>query len=136
MVECECSLWKEAVPEVEWELWISAAETSDEVVLKGLDGTFGRIASVDSCRCFLECYVLIVDVVFEEGTAFVIKHVEFGGKTSTDENVMYSGEGFNVVGRGSIEHWMSVDGVAVIMIEDEDVVVALTGWEYESSSLI
>ena len=49
---------------------------------------------------------------------------------------MYGCEGFNVGGRCSVQHWMSMDGVAVVMVEDEDVVVALAGREQEASSLV
>ena len=75
MIERECGLWKESVPEAERELWVSAAEASDEMVLKGLDGTLCGIVLVDSSWCFLEGDVLVVDVVFKQDATFVIKHV-------------------------------------------------------------
>ena len=38
---------KESVPKVQREVLVGAAETSDEVVFEGADGTFGGIAAVD-----------------------------------------------------------------------------------------
>jgi hypothetical protein len=34
-------LGKETAPEVEWEKWIGGAETCDEMVFEGADGSFG-----------------------------------------------------------------------------------------------
>lgn len=39
-VECDFALGEKFVPEIEGEIRVSAAETGDEVVFKGLDGSF------------------------------------------------------------------------------------------------
>jgi hypothetical protein len=36
------------VPEIERKVWMSAAEAGDEVVLEGLDGSFGPVATVEA----------------------------------------------------------------------------------------
>ena len=36
----------------------------------------------------------------------------------------------------AIGYWLSMNGVAVIIVEDEDVVVATGGWNYKTASLI
>ena len=36
----------------------------------------------------------------------------------------------------AIWYWLSMDGVAVIIVEDEDVVVTTGGWNYKTSCLI
>ena len=39
-------MWEEAVPEVEGEIAVSAAEASNEMVFEGAYGAFGGIAAV------------------------------------------------------------------------------------------
>jgi hypothetical protein len=43
-------LLDKVIAEVEWEVLVSAAETSNEVVLECANGTFSSIAAVDTRR--------------------------------------------------------------------------------------
>ena len=36
-VECQGGMWDEAVPEMQWEVWVAAAQASDEVIRLCLD---------------------------------------------------------------------------------------------------
>ena len=39
-------VWAKLTPEVDWHGWGASAEDSNEVILEGLDGFFGHVASV------------------------------------------------------------------------------------------
>jgi hypothetical protein len=43
-------LREKRVPEMEGEVWVCAAEASDEMVLEGVDSTFSGVTAVDSWR--------------------------------------------------------------------------------------
>ena len=62
--------------------------------------------------------------------------MEFWRETSVDKCVVYGGEGFYMGWHCSITHGLSVDGVAIVVVEDKDVVVALAGGENETACLI
>jgi hypothetical protein len=49
-VESEDALLKQAVPEVEQEVRVGAAEASNEVILEGVNGVFGRVGTVNTGR--------------------------------------------------------------------------------------
>ena len=98
------------------------------MVLKGLDGPFGCIAAMDCGWCLLEFDILVVDMVLEEAGAFIVKHVELDGEASTYESIVHCCKGLEVGLCCSVDHRFSMNRVAVIVVEDEEVVVALAGW--------
>ena len=44
--ELSFDLWEKLTPKVDWHGWGASAEDSDKMVLEGLDGFFGHVASV------------------------------------------------------------------------------------------
>jgi hypothetical protein len=72
-VEGEESLWQKAVPEVEREIFVGAAEAGDEVVFERADCAFGGIAAVDVGRDELKIDVLRTEEVFQDAGAFVVE---------------------------------------------------------------
>ena len=100
------------------------AESSDEVVLECADGTFGIVASVDSWRDKLECSVGVMEVVFEGLTALIVHDVELWFATVADKAIIEELVGFEYGGSFSIGNGCDIDGIAVVMVEQEDVVVA------------
>ena len=66
------------VPDVEWEIGVSAAEARYEVVLESLDGAFGLVAAVESGGRQLVVDMFIGHEVFEELGGFVVKAMELG----------------------------------------------------------
>ena len=62
-VESEESLFEEVVSENEREIRMSAAQSSDEVVLEGLDGSFSEIATMEAGRRELVSDVLFIHVI-------------------------------------------------------------------------
>jgi hypothetical protein len=47
-VQSEESLWRQAIPKVQREVVVCAAQNRDEVILKSMDGMFSGIASIDA----------------------------------------------------------------------------------------
>ena len=59
-----------------------AAQSRNEVVLKGLDGSLGIVAAVEACWGELVVHLLRVHVVFEQLGALVVEALELGGESS------------------------------------------------------
>ena len=62
--------------------------------------------------------------------------MELGAEAATLEKAKDCFIGVFYGGLLAIGYWLSMDGVVVIMVEDEDVVVATGGWNYKTSSLV
>ena len=45
-VECQGGMWDEAVPEMQGEVWVAAAQAGDEVILVSLDCTFYSVGAM------------------------------------------------------------------------------------------
>jgi hypothetical protein len=69
-------LGEEAVPEVDGELRVSAAEASNEVILECANGPFSSIAAMGTRGHQLVVNVSCHKEVFEGGAAFIVKLVE------------------------------------------------------------
>ncbi len=62
--------------------------------------------------------------------------MELGAEAATLEKAKDCFIGVFDGGLFAIGDWFSMDGVAVIVIEDEDVVVATGGWNYKTAGLV
>ena len=71
-VQGDDCLGDEAVPQVEREVFVDAAEARDEVVFERANGAFGGVASVDAGRDKLVVNVLCDHELFERVGAFVV----------------------------------------------------------------
>lgn len=60
-IQSHFGLGEQEVPQVEWKLFVEAAEDGDEVVLECPNGAFGAVSSVDARR-----YELVVNIFFHE----------------------------------------------------------------------
>jgi hypothetical protein len=81
-IECDVGLGHEEVPFGKGELWITGGETGAEVVLPGLDCSFGGISSVDMWWDALEGDVVLFEGLLEfVGALLIVKDVEFWGKS-------------------------------------------------------
>ena len=49
-VELQSSMRNEAVPEMQWEVWVATAEAGDEVILLRLDGAFCGVCAMEVQR--------------------------------------------------------------------------------------
>jgi len=121
---------------VKREILVDTAKSCNEVVLKSADTTFGCIAAVDVWG-----YKLVVDrfclhKVLEDFGAFVIEALELGAMACFDEHGMERFVGFENAFSSARCHGFGNDSVAVVIVEDHDVVVAVTGRNDEFSSLV
>jgi hypothetical protein len=69
-------LEEEPIPKMHGEVLVGAAEASNEVVFKGLDGSFGCVASVEVRRNKLEVNRLCFHEAFETIGGFVVQFLE------------------------------------------------------------
>jgi hypothetical protein len=135
-VESEDGLWEQAVPQVEREVRIGAAQASDEVVLESADGAFGRIGAVNTRWDELEVNVFIVEELPESSGALVVEALELGAEAGTNKPIVDGLVRDEDGGTRLVGHGLSMDGVAVEVIQDEQLVVAGAGWKDETARLV
>ena len=71
-------MWDEAVPEVEWEVWVDSAESSDEVILPSADRTLGSVTAMQMGGHELKIYIFVSHEFLQKSTALIVKALEFG----------------------------------------------------------
>jgi hypothetical protein len=135
-VESEDGLWEQAVPQVEREVGVGAAQASNEVVLEGANGAFGRIGAVKTRRDELEVDVLVEEELLESSGALVVEALELGAEASANEPIVDGLVRGEDGGAGLAGHGLGVDGVAVVVIQDEELGVAGAGGEDEAARLV
>ena len=84
----------------------------------------------------LKCYSLAVHIILEASWTFIVKHLELGAKTPIGELVMEDRVGSNELCFTSRFYRLGDDCVAVMVVEDHEVIAAATGGDRESSSLV
>jgi hypothetical protein len=130
-------LGKKAVPFAEWIGSIDGAEDGDEMIFQSSDGTFGGVDSM-----FMRRNALELDFVFQEGCfeilgTFVVKDMEFRRVSLLDEQFVgglpcIANDGCGLaIGNGD-----GMDVVGILMVENEEVVVASGGRDGELACLI
>ncbi len=115
---------------------IGAAEARNEMVFESADGAFGGICAMDARRNELEIHMLFAQKLFERSRAFVVQFLELRAETGVDETIV---NGFVCVENGGAalaRHGFGVDGIAVIVVQQEQLGVACAGGEDEASGLI
>jgi hypothetical protein len=115
---------------------VNAAETGDEVVFERSDGTFGGIASVDAGGRKLKIDVFLEEELFSGDGTLVVKVLEAwaeaGGTKFGMEGLIagkYGSSGTCLDGGGE-------DAVAIKVVEDEEVVIAIAGRGDKSAGLV
>jgi hypothetical protein len=106
---------KQTVPQVEQEVRVGAAQASDEVILEGADGAFGRIGAVKTRRDELDVDMLVAEELLESSGALVVEALELGAEPSANEPIVDGLVRGKDGGTGLAGHGLSVDGVAVRM---------------------
>ena len=118
------------------EILVHTAESSNEMILEGLDGTFCRVSTMDARWNELKIHVFFVHEVFQKSRAFVVQSLESLSESCLDESRM---DGFvcgeNVLGVSCI-HGLSKDMITVVVVQHQDVVVSMTGRDWKATSLI
>jgi hypothetical protein len=118
------------------EVRVGAAQASNEVIFEGANGAFRRLATVNTWRHELEIDVLITKELFEGSAALIVKALELGAEASMNElklDGLVCGEDG---GTGLVGHGLSLGGVAVAVIQDEELGVSGAGREDEAACLV
>ena len=72
-------MWYEAVPEMQGEVWVPAAQAGDEVILVSLYCTFCGIGAMKVRGNELELDNSLAEKSFEASGAFIVQHLVLGG---------------------------------------------------------
>jgi hypothetical protein len=115
---------------------VGAAKAGDEMVFKSLDGAFGPVATMETGRSQLVVDVFAGHVVLEKLRGFVAKAMELGTEATALEKAKNCSVGGFDGGLFAVGYWLGVNGVAVIIVEDKDVVVATGGRHDEAAGLV
>ena len=73
-------MWYEAVPDIQGEVGVAAAQTGDEVILLSLDCTFCGVGAMKVWGNNLELDTEIAQKRFEATGAFIFQHLVIGGE--------------------------------------------------------
>ena len=106
------------------------------MVFEGLDGALSPVAAMKASWGELIFDSLSSHEVMEELRSFIVKTMELGTKTTTLKEAENGFIGLFDGGLLSIWDWFGMDGVAVVVVEKEDVVVAADGWDNKATCLI
>ena len=123
-VERQRCLVDEAIPQVKREVAVCAAQSCDEMIFEGLDGAFGGIGTMDAGENLLEIDPLVDHIFSECFRALVVKALELRPQAGFDKHVV----DMFVCGKDGagcfVWHWLGVDGVAIEVVQDEELCVA------------
>ena len=121
---------------MQWKIRVTAGDASNQVVLEGLDGALIRVCSMQVGGYKLKCDSLAVHKILEASWTFIVKHLELGSKAPIGELGMEDGVGSDELCFTSRFYRIGDDSVAVIVVEDHEVIAAATGGDGEAASLV
>ena len=124
------------IPKVEGEIFVNAAKSSNEVILEGADGAFGGIAAVDSGRGELKVNFFFAEELFQGFGAFIVETLEERTQTGGAQFGMDGLKSGKDGGACAVFDGFGEDAVAVVVIDDYQIVVASAGWGRKSACLI
>ena len=96
-VACYLGLLCEMVPQLEWEIYVGGAESTDEVVFESLDGSFRGVDAMIVGFDELDCTVAGGDEFFDGGRGLIVCDIEGGSKSFIREDVEDRAESCNDV---------------------------------------
>lgn len=127
---------KKAVPEVQGEFFRNATKTGDEMIFKRANGTFGGVAAVDGWWRKLEVYIFGGKEVLEKAGGFIVQTLEPRTQSGFAESGVKSLKGGKNSGCLTVFERLYEDGVAVVVVEYHDIVIAGAGWAQELAGLV
>ena len=127
-------LVKEGVPQIEGEIWVCAAQTSDKMVFECPDGPFRCVSSVNMRWHKLTLDVFFIEERFESFGCFVVESLKFGFESGLGKGVNCFATGGCRGCIGSGFHGFRVNAVAVTVVDDKNAIVAFAGRDREASS--
>lgn len=117
-------------------LWVTGGESGNEVIFECLDAAFSSVSTVHACRSELKVDVLLCEETFESAGAFVVEHLEAGTETSVCEKHVEFFVGSENFRASAVSESASEDGIAVVVVEYDEVLCSFGGEKRESSSLV
>ena len=104
---------------------VGARDAGNEVVFEGSNGSFGSVASMNARWDKLQVNVLLVNELLEGFGSFVVDPSEFGSQACGNENSQGLLVGGNMRCSSFVLHGLGMDEVRIIVVEDEELGVAL-----------
>ena len=127
-VQCDAGLWKQSVPEMQWEKWIDAAKCCNKMVLECAYGAFSSIPTVRVGWCLLEIHLLWPHEFFASFGAFVVESLDLWFMAKAHQFGVQCFACCDDAGCCPARHWLGKNGIAVIVVEDCEIFVAVPGW--------
>ncbi len=109
------------------EIFIHAAQPGNEMIFEGADCLLGGIASVEVWQDQLEVDAFMMKVLLECAGGFIVKALELWLQSSCTELCMPHFIGIKNQIRLLVFEGDSKDGIAIIIIDDQDVIIAIAG---------
>ena len=103
------------------------------MVFEGADGPFSVVAAMDVRGYQLEFRVLLMEVIFQGLAAFIVEGVQEQLAAVANKFVVDMFVGFENGGTPTVGDSPNVDRVAVVVVEEKDVVVAGAGWDNKAA---
>ena len=118
------------------EVFVGAAETSDEMVFERADGAFGGIATVEVWRGKLIVDGLCLEELLEGGGCFVVQLLKYGFEATGGEERVDALVCSEICLAGARLHGLGENHIAVVIVDDEQVRVAGAGRTEEAACCI
>ena len=115
---------------------VTPTKDGDEVRLEGADGTFGGVATLSVGWGELVGDVFVHELGREGCRGLIVETAELETETTGGEVVANFGEGLGDGRSVAGFDGFGEDGVAVMDVDDEEVVVAPTGGDEEGAGLV
>ena len=118
-----------------WEVGVTRGKSRTKVIIEGANRTFGGVATMGIWGEKLE-----VDIVFSEGVlngagSFVVEDMESGSRAVLLEMFVSHYPGFGDFQGLLVLQKLGVDGVGVVVVEDEYILVS-AGREYREAACL
>ena len=115
---------------------VAAGGASNQVVLEGMDGALSRVCLVQVGGYKPKCDSLAAHIILDASWTFIVKHLELGAKAQIGEIGMENGVGSDELCFTLQFYSFGDDCVAVMVIEDHEVLAYATGGDGEAASLV
>ena len=135
-VESQRCLRKETIPFGERELGVDGAKNGDKMILERPNGTFGGIDTMFFRWNTLELDLVLGESILEILRTLVVKNMEIGRMAVVNKELVRLFPSIANAGSLAIRNGDGVDGICVLMVENENIIIPTTGGDVESTGLI
>ena len=127
---------EKAIPKVQHKNRVTAGDACNQVVLECMDGALMRVCLVQVGGYKLKCDSLTAHIILEARWTFNVKHLELEPKAPIGELGVEDGLGSDELCFTLRFYQLGDDCIAVMVIEDHEVLAAATGGDGETASLV